>query len=106
MRACIQSPFLRLTLLAGLGLIPVGRGTAQTFKTLHDLTYETDGAYPQAGLILSSNTLYGTAGSGGSSGVGTVFAIRTDGTGFTILHSFSAGGPQSSGYYTDCGGAY
>ena len=42
-----------------------------------------------AGLILSGNTLYGTAISGGSSGNGTVFAVNTDGTGFTTLHSFT-----------------
>ena len=41
-----------------------------------------------SGLILSGNTLYGTARSGGSSGNGTVFALNTDGTGFTNLHSF------------------
>src|SRR6266568_4754674 len=45
-----------------------------------------------AGLILSGNTLYGTASGGGSSGVGTVFAINTDGTGFTTLHSFAGRG--------------
>jgi uncharacterized repeat protein (TIGR03803 family) len=48
-----------------------------------------DGAGPTAGLILSGNTLYGTARIGGSSGVGTVFAVNTDGTGFTNLHSFT-----------------
>jgi uncharacterized repeat protein (TIGR03803 family) len=40
-------------------------------------------------LVLLSNTLYGTAFYGGSSGKGTVFAIQTDGTGFTNLHSFN-----------------
>ena len=50
----------------------------------------SDGDEPMAGLILSGNTLYGTAWLGGSSGYGTVFAVNTDGTGFTNLHSFSA----------------
>src|SRR5262249_48225031 len=49
----------------------------------------TDGASP-SGLMLSGNTLYGTADSGGVGGQGTVFRLNTDGTGFTILHSFSA----------------
>jgi uncharacterized repeat protein (TIGR03803 family) len=49
----------------------------------------SDGAYPEAGLILSGNTLYGTAVQGGTSGNGTVFALNTDGTGFTTLHSFT-----------------
>ena len=43
-----------------------------------------------AGLVLSDNTLYGTAELGGSSGQGTVFTLKTDGTGFTTLHNFSA----------------
>ena len=50
----------------------------------------SDGANPHAGLILSGNTLYGTANQGGSSGNGTVFAVNTNGTGFTNLHSFTA----------------
>lgn len=49
-----------------------------------------DGANPQAGLVISGNTLYGTASGGGSSGNGVVFAVYTDGTGFTNLHTFSA----------------
>jgi uncharacterized repeat protein (TIGR03803 family) len=40
-------------------------------------------------LILSGNTLYGTASRGGESGNGTIFAINTDGSGFTNLHSFT-----------------
>jgi len=50
----------------------------------------SDGASPFAELVLSGNTLYGTASGGGSSGKGTVFKVNTDGTGFTNLHSFTA----------------
>jgi uncharacterized repeat protein (TIGR03803 family) len=68
------------------------------FTTLYDFTGGDDGATPQDGLILSGNTLYGTALTRGSSGKGTVFAIKTDGTGFTTLYNFSGGddgaGPQ------------
>jgi uncharacterized repeat protein (TIGR03803 family) len=60
------------------------------FTTLHSFTGVSDGAYPQAGLILSGNTLYGTAVGYGSSGYGTVFAVHTNGTGFTTLYSFTA----------------
>jgi uncharacterized repeat protein (TIGR03803 family) len=55
----------------------------------------TDGAYPEAGLVLSGRTLYGTAHAGGPSGNGTVFKLNTDGTGFTVLHAFSAHGNTS-----------
>jgi uncharacterized repeat protein (TIGR03803 family) len=70
------------------------------FTNLHKFTFtsypnepytNSDGSYPVAGLILSGNTLYGTAVFGGSSGNGTVFAVNTDGTGFTTLHSFTTG---------------
>src|SRR3974390_702341 len=92
------SPLLALT--AVFDLLPVGQATAQTFRTLHTFTTSQpnssgvstngDGSYPWAGLILSGSTLYGTARFGGSSGSGTVFAINTNGTGFTVLHSFTA----------------
>jgi uncharacterized repeat protein (TIGR03803 family) len=72
-------------------------GTA--FTTLHSFTatstnssgfcVNTDGAAPYGALILSGDTLYGTAQSGGSSGSGTLFAINTDGTGFTTLYCFT-----------------
>src|SRR5207248_2234199 len=61
------------------------------FTILHSFTGSSDGANPWAGLILSGNTLFGTAYSGGSSGHGTVFKVNTDGSGFTTLHSFTYG---------------
>jgi uncharacterized repeat protein (TIGR03803 family) len=53
----------------------------------------SEGACPNStgGLVLSSNTIYGTTDYGGSSGGGTVFKINTDGSGFTNLHSFVDG---------------
>jgi uncharacterized repeat protein (TIGR03803 family) len=59
------------------------------FTNLYSFTDGGDGAGPQAGLILSGNTLYGTASQGGSSDYGTVFSINTNGTDFTILYSFA-----------------
>src|SRR5439155_10942965 len=94
-------------LIAGLSLILAGRLTAQTFTTLYRFTdldtnyFNSDGAGPH-GLILSGNPLYGTASEGGSSGNGTVFAVNTDGTGFTHLHSFTAG---SGPLFTNSDGA-
>src|SRR5206468_2767692 len=49
----------------------------------------SDGASPYGGLVLSGHTLYGTTSGGGSSTVGTVFSMNTDGTGFRTLHNFS-----------------
>jgi uncharacterized repeat protein (TIGR03803 family) len=55
-----------------------------------------DGANPFSGLVLSGNTLYGTTDGGGSTGNGTVFAVNTDGTGFTNLYSFKGGSDGSA----------
>ena len=62
-----------------------------------------DGARPQAGLILWSNQLYGAAEYGGSAGYGTVFSLRTDGSEFTTLYSFSATNAATG---TNLDGAY
>ena len=43
----------------------------------------SDGANPQAPLLLSGNVLYGTTSIAGPNGTGTVFRINTDGTGFS-----------------------
>src|SRR5450759_1906199 len=106
MKTYVKNLFLLPALIAGLNLIPAGRVTAQTFTNLHSFTAtfgpnstNSDGARPYAGLILSGNTLYGTAYYGGSSGYGTVFAVNTNGTIFTNLHSFN----YSDGAYPQAG---
>jgi len=58
-----------------------------TFTSLLSQT-NYDGAYPNDGLIIAGDTLYGTTTSGGVNGVGTVFSIITNGTSFNTLHSF------------------
>jgi uncharacterized repeat protein (TIGR03803 family) len=100
MKTRIKQLFLLPALSAGLCLMPAGRVTAQTFTNFYIFTAthansssvstNSDGAYPVAGLILSGRTLYGTASGGGTNGNGTVFAVNTDGTGFTNLHTFTA----------------
>jgi uncharacterized repeat protein (TIGR03803 family) len=78
---CLLAVFMLAGLLAT-------SAAAQAFTVLHSFTGGIDGANPYAGLVLSGNTLYGTAAYGGRWGFGTVFAVNTDGTGFTNLHSF------------------
>jgi uncharacterized repeat protein (TIGR03803 family) len=48
-----------------------------------------DGGAPAGSLTLVGDTLYGTSHRGGSTGLGTVFKIGTDGTNYTNLRSFS-----------------
>src|ERR1039457_655037 len=57
------------------------------YMILHWFTNAPDGYLPQSELVLSGSTLYGTPTSGGTNGFGTIFAINTNGTGYTILRS-------------------
>ena len=57
--------------------------------------YNNDGAFPYARLTVSGNKLYGTASSGGTNGNGTIFVVNTNGTGFTVLHTFSSRDPAT-----------
>jgi uncharacterized repeat protein (TIGR03803 family) len=59
------------------------------FTNLHNFNTGTDGISPNAGVVVSGNTLYGTAPSGGTEGAGMVFRLNIDGTGYTNLHSFT-----------------
>lgn len=74
---------------------------AAAFSILHTFTGgASDGAGPQAGLISDgADTLYGTTYGGGSANLGTVFKMKTDGTGFAILHSFAGGASDGTNPY-------
>jgi len=97
MRTAVTNRFLLPALIPVVGVMLVGLVRAQTFTTLHRFpassgspATNSDGYAPEGVLLLSGNTLYGTAHNGGSSGEGTVFAVGLDGAGFTVLHSFTA----------------
>jgi uncharacterized repeat protein (TIGR03803 family) len=90
---------------SGSGTVFAVRTNGTGFIVLHNFSgSSSDGGNPQAGLILSGNTLYGTTAYGGSPGNGTVFAVRTNGTGFTILHHFTVTHTNSSGIHTNSDG--
>ena len=66
---------------------------ATGFTNLYNFTAivsntNSDGSETETALIISGNTLFGTAARGGSLGKGAVFAVNTDGTGFTNLLEF------------------
>lgn len=55
------------------------------------LTVTADGAAPTGQLVRGADDFfYGTTAQGGSNGRGVVFRIAFDGTGFQVLHEFSA----------------
>jgi uncharacterized repeat protein (TIGR03803 family) len=113
MKSRLKNVFLLPGLIVVFGSAAVGQGGTQTFMVLHEFAAmstnsygvytNSDGAGPDATLILSHNTLYGTAHFAGSSGFGAVFAVNTDGTSFKNLHSFTA---SSGPNYTNTDGAY
>ena len=83
----ILALLLRLLWAAALVLHTSRAQAGVVFTTLHSFTANSDGAAPLAGLLLSGNTLYGTASGGGTNGFGTVFKISTNGV-LTTLYAF------------------
>jgi uncharacterized repeat protein (TIGR03803 family) len=66
-----------------------------TETVLHSFAGGTDGANPDAGLVMDAQgNLYGATYSGGATGYGTVFKLAPDGT-ETVLYNF-AGAPDGA----------
>ena len=59
-----------------------------TFFTSNSTLYTFNGAGQLSALTSFGSTLFGETYGGGPSNDGMVYSINTDGTGFTILHSF------------------
>ena len=74
----------------GSGTIFALKEDGASFSILHRFSYAGfDGDFPSAGLLKGDDgTLYGTAASGGSNAVGTVFRLNEDGTGYRTSRSF------------------
>lgn len=60
---------------------------------LNDAANTNDGLNPYGTPLLIGSTLYGMTIMGGTNGLGTVFKINTDGSGFQLLHSFGSYSP-------------
>jgi uncharacterized repeat protein (TIGR03803 family) len=61
-------------------ILPDGSG----FLKLHDFTGLPDGAWATASLVTEGTFLYGMTASGGANNLGTIFKIKTDGTGYSL----------------------
>ena len=75
------------------------------FTNLYNFSGGNDGSEPWASLLLLGDKLYGTTVGGGTHNNGTIFSIRTDGTGFTNLYDFAGLSHAPSGYGTNSDGA-
>lgn len=68
-----------------------------TLLNTNNTSTNGDGAHPVT-LILSGDTLYGAAMTGGAGGEGSVFSLDTNGLVFNTLHSFAPAASSGSGY--------
>jgi uncharacterized repeat protein (TIGR03803 family) len=79
-----------LAFVLGLGAVAAQQAKAQTFTVTHSFTGGSDGANPLSGFYFAGGNLFGTASSGGSSGLGVVFRLSLSGQ-VAVLHEFTGG---------------
>jgi uncharacterized repeat protein (TIGR03803 family) len=83
-----------LALLALVVILPCRGGAPPTLTTLYNFNDLGDGAFPEAGLVVSANgAFFGTTSSGGSEW-GSVFQLISKGGSWTetTIYSFTGGG--------------
>lgn len=59
-------------------------------NVLYNFAVGTSGSTPMGDLFSDGTFLYGMTSNGGSNGGGTLFKIKTNGTGYSILHGFGS----------------
>ena len=82
----------------GNGVIYKMDADGRRFAVLHDFRRKTknNGVYPEGSLTLGAdNLLYGSTRQGGTDDGGITYRIRTNGTDFAVLHTFSAPGSDN-----------
>ncbi len=77
---------------SSLGMIFSEDPNGSNFTNIHSFAGgSSDGVAPRGSLVYSNGLLYGMTYQGGTSNTGIIFSIKTDGTSFTLLHSFTGG---------------
>ncbi|MEA3488983.1 MAG: choice-of-anchor tandem repeat GloVer-containing protein [Candidatus Omnitrophota bacterium] len=93
----IRTTILALFVIATMALTIAPVAHSEPITLLHEFAGGADdGKNSRDSLIVDSGTLYGMTQYGGSSNLGTLFSMNSDGTGFTVLHSFTPG-PANGG---------
>lgn len=80
---------MKKILLIYLLLLGICNKSFAQYTKLFDFNGATTGGYPYGSLYSDGTFLYGTTSTGGSSGLGTLFKIKQDGTGFVKLIDFT-----------------
>ena len=65
------------------------------FKLLYTFNTDVAGSSPTGNLFIDNNIMYGMTSKGGDSGLGNIFYINTDGTGYTDAFDFT----HATGFY-------
>ena len=81
-------------LICALTMLAVQAAQAQTYKVIYNFTGGSDGAAPEAGVVIDrAGNLYGTTSTRGAFDVGTVFRLAPKGSGWILspLYSFTGG---------------
>ena len=78
---------------SGFGTVFSLNTDGSAYQVLHSFVGTAgDGKSPNFGkLTLANSKLYGTTVTGGASNSGTIYSMNTDGTGFSLVHSFVGG---------------
>ena len=86
-RGCARNLCL-LVLLLAFAVLPSINVRSQSFRNLYNFPGPYDGGFLLSGVMLISNTLYGTSYNGSLNWNGTVYAVNTDGSGFHVVCTF------------------
>ena len=74
---------------SGLGVIYKVMPDGTNYSVLMDFTGALNGSKPEGSFIYDGTYLYGMTSTGGTSNLGTLFKIKTDGTGYVKLKDFT-----------------
>jgi uncharacterized repeat protein (TIGR03803 family) len=83
---------------SNLGTIYKVKPDGSEYTKLLDFTGAFNGSNPYGSLLLSGGVLYGMTRNGGASGLGCIFSINTDGSGYYKMLDFT-GAANGSGPY-------